>query len=50
MIDLSGDGRCDSPVHNAKYLTYSFMDKNTNKILAFTLTQVLEQPSVGVYF
>ena len=37
---LSGDGRCDSPGHNAKYLTYSFMDKNTNKIVTFSLTQV----------
>ena len=41
-IDLSGDGRCDSPGHNAKYLTYSFMDKNTNKIGGFSLTQVTE--------
>ena len=24
---LSGDGRCDSPGHNSKYLTYSFMEK-----------------------
>ena len=39
---LSGDGRCDNPGHNAKYLTYSFMDKNTNKIVAFSLTQVSE--------
>ena len=31
---LSGDGRCDNPGHNAKYLTYSFMDKNANKIVA----------------
>ena len=41
-IDLSGDGRCDSPRRNAKYLTYSFMDKGTNKIGAFSLTQVTE--------
>ena len=37
---LSGDGRCDRAGHNAKYLTYSFIDKNANKILAFSLTQV----------
>ena len=41
-IDLSGDGRCDSPGHNAKYLAYSFIDKSTNKIVAFSLTQVTE--------
>ena len=39
---LSRDGRCDSPDHNAKYLTYCFMDKNTNKIVAFSLIQVSE--------
>ena len=37
-----GDGRCDSPGHNAKYLTYSFLDKVTNKIFDFSLTQVTE--------
>ena len=42
IIDLSGDGRCDSPGHNAKYLSYSFIDKSTNKIVAFSLTQVTE--------
>ena len=42
LTNLSGNGRCDSPGHNAKYLTYSFMDKNTNKIVAFSLTQVTE--------
>ena len=41
-IDLSGDGRCDSPGYNAEYLTYSFMDKSTNKIGGFSLTQVTE--------
>ena len=30
------------PGHNAKYLNYSFMDKSTNKIGAFSLTQVTE--------
>ena len=39
---LSGDGRCDSPRHNAKYLTYSFMYQITNKIAAMTITQVTE--------
>ena len=38
ITDLSGDRRCDSPGHNAKYLTYSFIDKSTNKIVAFPLT------------
>ena len=42
VYNLSGDGRCDSPGHNAKYLTYSFMDKITNRIFAFSLTQVTE--------
>ena len=41
-IDLSEDGRCDSRGHNAKYLTYSFMDKSTNKFGAFSLTSVTE--------
>ena len=39
---LSGDGRCESPRHNAKYLTYTFMDQITNKIAAMTITQVTE--------
>ena len=41
-IDLSGDGRCGSRENNAKYFTYSFMDKSTNKLRAFSLTQVNE--------
>ena len=42
VYDLNGDGRSDSPGHNAKYLTYSFMDKITNRVFAFSLTQVTE--------
>ena len=36
---LSGDGRCGSSRHNAKYLTYSFMDQITNKIVAVTIAK-----------
>ena len=39
---LNGDGRCDSPGHNAKYLKYLFMDKETGKIAAMSLIQVSE--------
>ena len=42
IYSLSGDGRCDSPGHNAKYLTYSFLDRVTNKVIAFSLVQVTE--------
>ena len=37
---LIGDSRCDSRGHNAKYLTHSFMDKETDKIAAMSLIQV----------
>ena len=39
---LSRDGMCDSPGHNAKYVTCSFMDQITNKIAGITITQVTE--------
>lgn len=39
---LAGDGRCDSPGHNAKYGTYSIMHVPTEKILDFSLVQVTE--------
>ena len=42
VYHLSGDGRCDSPGRNTKYPTYSLMDNFTNRILAFSLTQVTE--------
>ena len=44
---LSGDGRCDSPGHNAKYMMYSYMmysllDQESKKIIAISTTQVTE--------
>ena len=39
---LAGDGRCDSPGHNAKYGTYSVMEVTTEKILDFSLVRVSE--------
>ena len=36
---LSGDGRCDSPGHNAKYFMYSFLDQSSNKIAGLMVTQ-----------
>ena len=42
MYCLSRDGSCGSPGHNAKYLTHSFIDQITNKIVAMTITQVTE--------
>ena len=39
---FSGDGRCDSPGHNAKYLTYTFLEHSINKIVAMSVTQFTE--------
>ena len=44
---LSADGRCDSPGHNAKYLTYSFHDPNLQKVIAISLTQVTEVDGIS---
>ena len=40
---LSGDGRCDSPGHNAKYGTYTMIDQKTDKIVDFKIVQVSEE-------
>ena len=40
---LSGDGRCDSPGHNAKYLTYSFLDQSSDKIAGLAVTQCTDR-------
>lgn len=39
-LRLGGDGRCCSPGHTAKYLSYTLMDLKTNKILDTQLVQV----------
>ena len=43
-VNLSGDGRCDSPGHNAKYGTYTLMSE-AGKILSFNIVQVTEVTS-----
>ena len=44
-VNLCGDGRSDSPGHNAKYGTYSLMDEATGNIVDFSLVQVSEVTS-----
>ena len=44
---LSGDGRCDSSGHNAKYLTYSLFDQILKKVIAVSFTQVTEVEGVS---
>ena len=39
---LAGDGRFDSPGHNAKYGPYSLIEVTTEKIIDFSLVQVSE--------
>ena len=39
---LNGDRRLDSPDHNAKDVTCSLMNQQTNEIVAFAVTQVTE--------
>ena len=42
---LSGDGRCDSPGHSAKYGTDTLIDQITDKIVDFQVVQVIEVTS-----
>ena len=44
-VNLCGDGRSDSPGHNAKYGTYSLMDETSGKIVDFSLVHVSEVSS-----
>ena len=43
-VNLIGDGRCDSPGHNAKYCTYTMMT-DEGKVAAINVVQVTEVTS-----
>ena len=40
VVNLDGDGHCDSPGHCAKYGTYTLMDDGTGDVVAFNVVQV----------
>ena len=40
LVDVAGDGRCDSPGHSALYGMYSLMDVSTKKILCLHVLKV----------
>ena len=44
-INLNGDGRCESPGHSAKYGTYTLLDDDSDKVVAFSVVQVSEVTS-----
>ena len=44
-ININGDGRCDSPGHSAKYGTYTLLDDDSGKVVAFSVVQVSEVTS-----
>ena len=44
-LNLSGDGRCDSPGYSAKYCSYTLMDNATDLIIDYSLIQVTETGS-----
>ncbi|KAL1483282.1 hypothetical protein MTO96_033298 [Rhipicephalus appendiculatus] len=46
QVDLTGDGRCDSPGYSAKYLTYSVLAMQNGCILHSEQVQVGESPEV----
>ena len=41
-VSVCGDGRCDSPGFSAQYMTYSFMDMETHKILTVNVVEKRE--------
>ncbi|XP_040358693.2 uncharacterized protein LOC115313580 [Ixodes scapularis] len=45
-VRLAGDGRYDSPGYSAKFMTYTFMEMETNKILHYVQVQLGESPEV----
>ena len=49
-VKLSGDGRCDSPGHTAKYGSYTLMDMSDSHVLHQELVQVRHSLLFIVYF
>ncbi|KAL1448016.1 hypothetical protein MTO96_028301 [Rhipicephalus appendiculatus] len=45
-LQLAGDGRCDSPGHSAKYLTYYFLCPDSGNIIHTEQVQVKESEQV----
>lgn len=45
-LDLSGDGRCDSPGFSAKYLSYSLHESQADKIVHTVQIEVGEVPKL----
>ena len=45
-VDVTGDGRCDSPGHSALFGLYSLMDAKTRKILTAHVLKVKKEASV----
>ncbi|XP_040065694.3 uncharacterized protein LOC115319455 [Ixodes scapularis] len=45
-VHLAGDGRFDSPGFSAKYMTYTFMEMDTNQVVYFVQVCLGEAPEV----
>ncbi|XP_068759638.1 uncharacterized protein [Montipora capricornis] len=41
VVNLEGDGRCDSPGHCARYGTYKLIDEDTGNVVAFSVVQAM---------
>ena len=50
VVNLDGDGSCDSPGHCAKYGTYTLMDEDSGDVVAFNVVQVSEVSSSNALF
>ena len=46
-VNACGDGRSDSPGHSAKYGTYTVINEETGKVIAFSVIQVSEVTSLN---
>lgn len=41
-VQVTGDGRCDSPGYSAKYCNYTMMDHSSLKLIDFGVVEVTE--------